>query len=349
MPFLKSPFSTSVDTRLRVVAPFILFLTGFSFFRLKMYLDLPRHLMVNQVVIALGAGYIGWELARFTVLWLQQRLPGLQRIKPRVLYLVLSVIVLAHIGFLIRRAAHNIFDPAPWELPSLLDYSGATGVVLFYATVTACIYEGAYLWQQWKQTNLEKEKLLQSEWQAKYDLLRAQINPHFLFNSLNSLSGLIAENPEKAEIFTDEMSRVYRYLLKSSDRELVTLAGELQFIKSYGHLLKVRHADAFNIDTRIDAAYAEYLMPALTLQLLVENAVKHNVVDKEHPLTVVISTTSNGELLVVNNIRKKSIAVPSSGMGLHNINTKYRLLNLGGLSIDDSDGVFTVRVPLIKV
>ena len=305
--------------------------------------------MVNQVIIALGAGYIGWELARFTVLLIQKRLPGLHRITPRIFYLIVLAVVLAHIGFVIRRIAHNIFDPAPWELPSLLDYSGATGVVLFYSTITVCIYEGAYLLQQWKQTTLEKEKLLQSEWQAKYDLLRAQINPHFLFNSLNSLSGLISEDPEKAEAFTDEMSRVYRYLLKSSDRELVTLADELQFIRSYAHLLQVRHADAFTIESKVDASYNEYLLPALTLQLLVENAVKHNVVDKEHPLVVTVATTNKGELLVVNNIRKKNISVPSSGMGLHNINTKYRLLNLGGLSIDDADGVFTVRVPLIKV
>jgi hypothetical protein len=349
MPVLKSPFSTSVDTRLRVIGPFVLFLTGFSFFRLKMYMDLPRHLMINQVVIALSAGYIGWELARLTVLRIQQRLPGLHRITPRIFYLIVSAVLLAHVGFVIRRIAHNIFDPAAWEWPSLLDYSGATGVVLFYSIITVGIYEGAYLLQQWKQTSLEKEKLIQSEWQAKYDLLRAQINPHFLFNSLNSLSGLISENPEKAEAFTDEMSRVYRYLLKSSDRELVTLADELQFIRSYAHLLQVRHADAFSIEAKVDPGYTEYLLPALTLQLLVENAVKHNVVDREHPLIVTVATTNDAELVVINNIRKKNILIPSTGMGLNNINTKYRLLNLGGLSIDDANGVFTVKVPLIKV
>lgn len=349
MSFVRSPFSVATDTRLRVIGPFVLFLTGFSFFRLKMYMDLPGHLLMKQVSIALSAGYIGWELTRLSALWIQKRLPGLQRISGRVIYLLIALALLAHFGYALRLVAHNILDPRPWTMPTLLDYSGTTGVVLFYTTVILCIYEGAYLLQQWKQTASEKEKLIRSEWQAKYDLLKAQINPHFLFNSLNSLSALIAEDPEKAELFTDEMSRVYRYLLKSSEGELVTMAGELQFIKSYAHLLKVRHGDGFQLEVNVDTSYNDYLLPALTLQLLVENTVKHNRVEKSDPLQVVIRTTANHEIVVENNIRKKKIAVPSSGMGLSNINAKYKLLNYSGLSIKDENGVFSVSVPLIKV
>lgn len=348
MSQLKSPFTVSADTRLRVLGPVVLFFTGMMFFRLKMYLDLAPSLLLNQILIALASGYIGWELTRLAALLIQRRLPGQQRMSKRIQYLVIALVLLSHIGYVIRLLAHNIFDQGSWRWPGLLDYSGATGVVLFYSTVTLFIYEGAYLMQQWKQTALEKERLIQSEWQAKYDLLRAQINPHFLFNSLNSLSALIAEDPQKAEQFTDEMSRVYRYLLKSSDQELVTLADELQFIRSYAHLLTVRHSDGFTLHTAIDTAYNDYKLPALTLQLLVENAVKHNVVSGKQPLEVIIKTTANDELVVQNNILKKTIAVPSSGMGLNNINTKYRLLNLRGLSIDDTGELFTVTVPLIK-
>jgi sensor histidine kinase YesM len=317
------------------------------FFRLKMYLDLPPRLLLNQVCIALAAGFICWELNRYTALRTQKRLPGLGCFRQRVIILVVALVVLSHFGYAIRRVAHNIFDGEPWTWPSLLDYSGTMGVVIFYTTVTLGLYEGAYLWQQWKETFAEKEKLLQSEWQAKYDLLKAQINPHFLFNSLNSLSSLIAENPTQAERFTDEMSRVYRYLLRSNDQELVPLADELEFIRSYGHLLKTRHGDGFRLHIDVDASLQDHLLPSLTLQLLVENAVKHNIVVKDKPLVVSIRTCDR-HLTVQNNIQKKTITVKSNGIGLANINAKFRLLNKEGISIDTVNDQFAVNVPLIS-
>jgi two-component system LytT family sensor kinase len=347
MPAPASPFAPASDRLLRIVGPIVLFLTGFMFFRLKMYLDLPPQLLVNQVCIALSAGYIGWELTRFTAIKIQKRYPGLGSLRQRVLILVLALIVLSHFGYAYRRVTHNIFDNDPWIWPTLLDYSGTMGVVIFYTTVTLGLYEGAYLWLQWKQTFAEKEKLIQSEWQAKYDLLKAQINPHFLFNSLNSLSSLISENPIQAERFTDEMSRVYRYLLRSNDQELVPLADELEFIRSYGHLLKTRHGDGFRLQIDVDASVQDHLLPSLTLQLLVENAVKHNIVVKEKPLTVIIKSCDRIRLVVQNNIQKKTITVPSNGIGLANINAKFRLMNKDGISINTVGDQFAVNVALI--
>lgn len=331
-----------------MVGPIVLFLTGLMFFRLKMYLDLKPHLLLNQVIIALSAGYLCWELTRYTAMVIQARLPGLKFLKRRVLWLVFSLIILSNFGYVIRRVTHNIFDNDPWIWPTLLDYSGTMGVVIFYATVTLGLYEGAYLWQQWKQTFAEKEKLIQSEWQAKYDLLKAQINPHFLFNSLNSLSSLISENPQQAERFTDEMSRVYRYLLRSSDQELVSLGDELEFIRSYGHLLKTRHGEGFRLYIDVDSSMQQLLLPSLTLQLLVENAVKHNIVVKEKPLSVRISSNGDKHLLVQNNIQKKSITVPSNGVGLANINAKFRLLNNEEILVKATRDEFTVNIPLIR-
>jgi sensor histidine kinase YesM len=348
MPKPVSPFTPASDKLLRLTGPIVLFLTGFMFFRLKMYIDLPPHLLLNQVSIALSAGYICWELTRFTVITTQSRLPGLCCFRQRLIILIIALIVLAHFGYAIRRIAHNIFDHEPWTWPSLLDYSATMGVVIFYTTVTLGLYEGAYLWQQWKETFAEKEKLIQSEWQAKYDLLKAQINPHFLFNSLNSLSSLIAENPAQAERFTDEMSRVYRYLLRSSDQELVYLRDELDFIRSYGHLLKTRHGDGFRLHIDVDKSLDGQLLPSMTLQLLVENAVKHNIVLKEKPLTVSIKSCGENSLVVHNNIQKKTITVPTNGVGLANINAKFRLLNHEGIEVRESNDQFEVTLPLIQ-
>ena len=348
MPVLSSPFPANFDRRLRLVGPFLLFLTGLMFFRLKMYVDLPRELWLNQITIALTAGYIGWELSRFTALYIQLRLPGLQLMSRRLIYLAIAVLVIAHFGYALRFSIHIIADKKEWKWPALVDYSDTTGVLIFYTVVTLVIYEGAYIWQQWKKTFTEKEKLFQSEWQAKYDLLQSQINPHFLFNSLNSLSSLISENPAQAEKFADEMSGVYRYLLKNNDQELVTLSKELQFIRSYGHLLSTRHGTGFRLCIEVDKIYYDYMLPSLTLQLLVENAVKHNTVSKELPLTVKIRSTEDEKLIVENNISKKTIVFPSTGVGLANINSRYRLLDQGGISISDEEGKFVVSIPLIR-
>src|SRR6188768_63695 len=131
MPVLSSPFPAKFDRRLRLVGPFVLFLTGLMFFRLKMYVDLPRELWLNQIVIALSAGYIGWELSRFTALYIQLRLPGLQLVSKRLFYLVVAVLVIAHFGYAIRFSIHIIADKKLWKLPSLLDYSDTTGVLIF--------------------------------------------------------------------------------------------------------------------------------------------------------------------------------------------------------------------------
>ncbi|MBS1563145.1 MAG: histidine kinase, partial [Bacteroidetes bacterium] len=281
-------------------------------------------------------------------LYIQYRVPGLQRTRRRLVYLLIAAIVISHFGFALRFIAHYLVDGMPWKWPTMLGYTGATGVVIFYTCITIFLYEGAYLWQQGKQTMAEKEALIRLEWQTKYDLLKSKINPHFLFNSLNSLSSLIAEDPDKAEEFVDGMSKVYRYLLRSNDSELVTLETELQFIRSYCDLLSTRYGNAFRLVTKVDERHLGYLIPPLTLQLLVENAAKHNMVLKDRPLTVTIKSAENDRLTVANNIQRKKTLVLSNGVGLDNINTKYKMLSHGLISITKTEEQFTVSIPLIK-
>lgn len=326
----------------------MLFLTGIMFFRLKLYLDLSGRMLINQVCIALTIGYIGWALTRASALWIQSQLPGLQRTRKRLYVLIIALIILSHIGYALRYVTHVIVDQMPWKWPSLLDYSTTMGVVIFYTTVILTIYEGGYIWKQWKQSFTEKEKLIRSQWQSKYDLLKTQINPHFLFNSLNSLSSLIIENPQQAEKFTDEMSNVYRYLLRNNDTDLTTLSAELKFIRSYSSLLTTRYGEGFKCHIDVPESYHSYLLPSLTLQLLVENAVKHNTVQKKQPLEVRIDMTADEQLSVENNIQKKNNVVASNGVGLTNINNKLKLLNQKGISIIETNDSFRVLIPLIN-
>ena len=178
--------------------------------------------------------------------------------------------------------------------------------------------------------------------------LQAQISPHFLFNSLNSLSALIADDPCKAERFVDELSSVYRYVLQANDRELTSLDMEMKFITSYYHLLETRYGQGIYLKVSIDDTYQDYLLPPLTIQLLIENAVKHNIVSPNNPLTIQIFTNNDGVLVVRNNLQRKGTnRLTSTKKGLQNINMKYRLLNQSPIGINESENAFDVIITLI--
>ena len=191
--------------------------------------------------------------------------------------------------------------------------------------------------------NLKKENL-----QSQLEGLKGQVNPHFLFNSLNSLSSLIAEDPEKAEEFIDEMSKVYRYMLRSNEDGLTSLKNEMLFIQSYFHMLKTRYSDGLELKTIIDERYLKYMLPPLTLQMLVENAVKHNVIQKDCPLNILIMTTNSGKLVVTNNLQRKSTKILSNKIGLTNISNKYKLMKQEEIMVNDDGKEFSVVIPLIN-
>jgi two-component system LytT family sensor kinase len=219
------------------------------------------------------------------------------------------------------------------------------GFIIFL--VFYIVYETRYHFAKLRHVEREKDQLEKEKLKAELHNLKEMVNPHFLFNTLNSLSALISENPRQAEIFLDELTRVYRYLLRNNETDLVTLTNELQFIRSYFHLLKTRYSEGIHFITDINLPSDDYLLPPLTLQLLVENAVKHNRLMKDQPLTIHIFTTQNHELVVSNNIQKKDTMVDSTKVGLQNISAKYRLLQKPGIVVDSSGNTFSVTIPLI--
>lgn len=197
------------------------------------------------------------------------------------------------------------------------------------------------------EADLAVERLKQEKTEVQMRALQAQINPHFLFNSLNTLSSLIDESPRQAGEFVDELSSVYRYVLRANDTDLTPLRDELHFIESYFHLLKTRHGEGIRLEIAVGRNRYDDLIPPLTLQLLVENAVKHNVVLPDQPLTVRIATTPSGDLVVENTLQRKRLRVDSVGIGLSNIETKYRLLDQPAPRVEERDGWFRVTIPLL--
>jgi LytS/YehU family sensor histidine kinase len=228
---------------------------------------------------------------------------------------------------------------------------GLVSSSLIYAVFTFLfllgIYELAHHFARLSHTEKERDRLEKEKLQAELQQLKGIINPHFLFNNLNSLSSLISENPAQAENFLDELTKVFRYLLRNNETELTTLSQELKFIQSYYHLLQTRYGKAITMQVNIDLDSESYLLPPLTLQLLVENAVKHNRIHKDYPLIIELFIDQDQRLVVRNNLSIREHSIESTGIGLRSINSRYQLLNHDTPTIRQDAKYFWVMVPLI--
>ncbi len=191
---------------------------------------------------------------------------------------------------------------------------------------------------------LENEKLKQQNLQKELTALKNQINPHFLFNSLNSLNSIVRDNKD-ATTFIKKLSFMYRYILQSGERDLVSLQEELKFLDSYLHMQKTRYRDRFVVDIKIEEKYLQYELPPLALQLLVENAVKHNEISEKNPLQVNIYS-KNETIYVENEIRLRTSFVDSTGNGLMNLDKRYFLLKKQHISISNKENIFRVKLPI---
>ena len=200
-------------------------------------------------------------------------------------------------------------------------------------------------YKQQIRTDLEeRERLIKQNLQNELAALKNQINPHFLFNSLNSLNSLIRDN-KKATNFVNQLSYMYRYILQSSHHNLVDINEELKFIESYLFLIKMRYRDRFSVVIDVKLEILKVKIPVLVLQLLVENAVKHNEISNRNPLKVKIYNTKDF-LIVENTIQPRSTFVDSTGQGLSNINKRYVLLKEKQIIISNKNNIFSVKMPL---
>lgn len=191
-----------------------------------------------------------------------------------------------------------------------------------------------------------KQEIVAKTETAKFESLKNQIDPHFLFNSLNVLTSLISENPKQAERFTTKLSKVYRYVLEQRNKELIPLSEELQFARTYMELLQMRFEDAIQFDIPSEISNEELKIVPLSLQLLLENAVKHNVVSSSKPLKIRIFE-DNGVLIIENNVNHKEAIGKSTKIGLRNITDRYNLLTKRNVEITNDGLVFRISLPLL--
>ena len=219
-------------------------------------------------------------------------------------------------------------------------------VSLFITFIIVVIFHAFYFYKQTQETKLKEQKIIAGTASAKFESLKNQIDPHFLFNSLNVLSSLIEENPETAQDFTTSLSKIYRYVLEQKDKELVPIEEELDFAKTYMNLLLMRFENSLTFEIPENIGISEAKVVPLSLQLLLENTIKHNIVSSSKPLHIRIYTES-GNLVIENNLQKKESLNNRKGVGLQNIVNRYSILTKRVVTIEETSEHFRVRLPIL--
>ncbi|WP_422360531.1 sensor histidine kinase [Reichenbachiella sp.] len=209
------------------------------------------------------------------------------------------------------------------------------------------IYEGYFFFTLWRKSLIRNEQLEKENMTARYEALKNQINPHFLFNSLNTASALIHEDPNRAEEFIDEFSKIYRFLLEHQGKNLHLLKDELTFVRSFLSLQEIRFGKNLRSTIEVEEYKLKHLIPTLSLQLLVENAIKHNQVTAEKPLSIIIKDEDD-MIVVKNTLQPRSESLKSTGIGLNNLNARYEMLASLKPVFLETGKEYVAKLPLIK-
>jgi len=229
-----------------------------------------------------------------------------------------------------------------WIQETLDDY----GPAMIIGIVVSSIYYVVLYYKQRQETKVKEQKIIAGTASAKFDALKNQLDPHFLFNSLNVLTSLIEEDPHQAQKFTTSLSKVYRYVLEQKNKDLISVDEELRFAKTYVRLLKMRFEDSIIFDIPDESSHPDAKIVPLSLQLLLENAVKHNVVTSDKPLHIRVFEEDD-MLIVSNNLQEKQVVKKSSGVGLQNIKQRYGILTDKLVGIDKTSTEFSVQLPML--
>lgn len=221
-------------------------------------------------------------------------------------------------------------------------------ISLFLIALFWAIYESIYMYHRWKDSLNETERLRREFVQAQLDGLKSQVNPHFLFNSLNTLVYIIPEDPDKAVEFVQKLAKVYRYILEIQERRLIPLWEEMEFLESFMFLHKERFYENLRLSIDIPKADRNYLIVPLSLQLLFENAIKHNIISKEKPLSISLIVEDGKRLVVRNTLQLRSNPEPGTQTGLANIKNRYEYFSDQPVLVEQTEREFIVSLPLIR-
>lgn len=272
----------------------------------------------------------------------------LERFTPRRLLIgfVSSFLISIFIVFLLRVFQVVIVEGSSYDKFIETETPSNYLVSVIITLVVTLAMHSFYFYKAYNENKVKEQKIIAGTANAKFESLKNQIDPHFLFNSLNVLSSLIEENPDNAQRFTTSLSKIYRYVLEQKDKELVTVQEELAFAKTYMNLLKMRFENSISFELPENYDNPEAKVVPLSLQLLLENTIKHNIVSEQKPLHIKIFVKDN-YLVVQNDLQKKEVLQDRRGVGLQNIVSRYAILTQRKVLINQSEKEFAVHLPIL--
>ncbi len=281
--------------------------------------------------------------------WLNTKLPWITKPVKRILvHLLLSVVYSGVMIFIASFLFNILSNDLPFEGKDFIKITLIIlGSLVFMSVLLLSIEISTQFFRHWKNSLVEIEKYRAESLQAQLQNLKNQINPHFLFNNLSVLSSLVYKDADKSVEFIDQLSKVYRYLLDNQNSELVSVEQELVFIQSYIYLLKIRFDKNLDIKTEIDKEDLPGLIPPMALQILLENAIKHNESSSDHPLNIIIGS-EDGKLVVSNNLQLRPQHESGSQTGLQNIRARYKFFTERQVEVIQNTQSFIVKIPLLS-
>ncbi len=324
--------------------PLLGFLIPLLFFRATLEGGLPAYLPEFIVSTVFTAAY--WLTVRQIFIYTRRRWPRYEQTRKRLLYTLGGLIVAFFVIHFSLDYVHENFTPPPDDrnVTNFEYMVGSLTIVLLVGSM----YEGVFFYSRWHESIAEQERLRRKNIESQLEGLKNQVNPHFLFNSLNTLTYIIPEDPPRAVEFVRKLSKAYRYILEIRDKQLISLREELKFLEAYRFLLHERFGDNLQVRMQVPEDMLEAHIVPLSLQMLFENAIKHNVLSEEKPLLLHVFVDSDRHRLVVrNNLQPRAQAMPSTRVGLENIRSRYNFFSEEEVEVSDADQHFTVSLPLL--
>ena len=271
-----------------------------------------------------------------------------ERFTPRRILIgfILSFLVSIAVIFLLRIFEDVLIEGIPFSVFLSQEHMANYLVAIVITLIVTLAFHAFYFYKAYAENKVKEQKVIAGTASAQFESLKNQIDPHFLFNSLNVLSSLIEENPDNAQKFTTSLSKIYRYVLEQKDKELVSVEEELSFAKTYMNLLKMRFENSISYELPTDFDNPEAKVVPLSLQLLLENNIKHNEVSEQKPLHIKIYIENN-YLIVENNLQKKEVLQDRKGVGLQNIVNRYGLISERKVLVEQTETAFKVKIPIL--
>lgn len=326
--------------------PLLAFIIPIVFFNCRF--SRPPYLTVEKYFATLLITTAIWIGNRYIMIYSRKRYPLFDDVRKRIIFqsiLMLLFTVAANmlLGKVFRKTFHD--EEVGLTLQDELIHSNSAAI--FCTIMIIAIYESIFFNHQLRHSIQEAENLKRESLSAQLNALRTQVNPHFLFNNLNTLSSLIPENPKHAVDFVQQLSKVYRHILEVKEERSILLSKEMEVLEAYYFLLKTRFGDNIKVTIDIPCEKLDKKIVPLSLQILMENAIKHNIVSSNRPLLINIFT-ENGSLVMDNNLQMKNQISESTGIGLDNIRNRYKLLGDKEVKVTETGTNFKVSIPLIE-